>query len=115
MFAHLGGTFLNLLVPLVIYLVHKDRDPFARQHSAQALNFHLTVLLAWAPLLAVYVAGVFATALTNQPAFILVAALLVLALVLALAVTVLVLTVRATVAAYDGRAYRYPVRIDFVQ
>ena len=32
-FAQLGGTFLSFLVPLVIYLVFKDRDPFVRRHS----------------------------------------------------------------------------------
>ena len=45
--AQLGGTFLSFLVPLVIYLVFKDRDPFVRRHSAPALNFHITLAIAY--------------------------------------------------------------------
>ena len=48
--AQLGGTFLSFLVPLVIYLVFKDRDPFVRRHSATALNFHLTLAIGYADL-----------------------------------------------------------------
>src|SRR5438105_1871647 len=43
--AHLGGTFLSFLVPLVIYVVFKDRDPFVRRHSSAALNFHITLAI----------------------------------------------------------------------
>lgn len=45
-FAHVGGIVLSWLAPLVIYLVHRDRGPFVRAHSAAALNFQLTVLIA---------------------------------------------------------------------
>jgi len=47
MFAHLGGMFLSFIVPLVIYLVYKDRDPFIRRHSAQAMNFHITIFIIY--------------------------------------------------------------------
>ena len=42
-----AGTFLSFLVPLVIYLVFKDRDPFVRHHSATALNFHIILAIAY--------------------------------------------------------------------
>src|SRR6476619_3913305 len=45
-FAHLGGTFLSFIVPLVIHLVFKDRDPFVREHSSAALVFTIIASVA---------------------------------------------------------------------
>ena len=52
-FAHFGGAlgaFLGAgtagwIAPLIIYLVFKDRGPFTRQESKEALNFQLTVTI----------------------------------------------------------------------
>ena len=47
LFAHIGGLLTTFLVPLVIYLIYKDRDPFIRRHAAQALNFQIIVAIAY--------------------------------------------------------------------
>ena len=91
LFAHLGGTFLSFVVPLVIYLVYKDRDPFIRRHSAQALNFHITLFI-------VYVVS-----------FILMLVLIGFFTFFAAAICALVFTIQAAVAANDGREYTYPL------
>ena len=91
MFAHLGGTFLSFFVPLVIYLAFKDRDPFVRGHSAQALNFHITLFI-------VYVVSI--------PLIFLIVGIFTL---LAAAVSAVVFSIIAAVAANDGREYRYPL------
>ena len=44
---HLGGLFFGFLAPLIGYLVLKDRGPFVRAHTATALNFQLTLLIAY--------------------------------------------------------------------
>ncbi|MET4639912.1 DUF4870 domain-containing protein [Mycetocola sp. 2940] len=52
-FAHFGGAlgaFLGAgtagwIAPLIIYLVYKDRGPFTRQESKEALNFQLTITI----------------------------------------------------------------------
>lgn len=44
-FAHLGGV-TGFIPALVIYLVFKDRGRFARQESAEALNFQITIAAA---------------------------------------------------------------------
>ena len=96
MFAHLGGTFLSFFVPLVIYLVFKDRDPFIRGHSAQALNFHITLFIVYVvsiPLIFVIV-GIFT--------------------LLAAAFSAVVFSILAAVAANEGRDYTYPLAIRFV-
>ena len=41
MFAHLGGIIFGFIPSLIIYVIYKDRDPFIRRHSTQALNFQI--------------------------------------------------------------------------
>ncbi|WP_020098573.1 MULTISPECIES: DUF4870 domain-containing protein [unclassified Microbacterium] len=43
---HLSGIFTGWVGPLVAYLVLRDRGPFVRAHTAAALNFQLTMLIA---------------------------------------------------------------------
>lgn len=91
LFAHLGGWLLSFLVPLVIYLVYKDRDPFIRRHSAQALNFLITIYIVYVvsiPLMFVII-GFF----TFTAAFI----------------CQVVFTILAAVAANHGQEYTYPM------
>ena len=45
MFAHLGGIILTVIAPLVIYLIYRDRDPFIRRQSTQALNFQIIIAI----------------------------------------------------------------------
>ena len=47
LFAHIGGIFFSFIPSLVIYLIYKDRDPFIRRHSAQALSFQIVVTIAF--------------------------------------------------------------------
>lgn len=93
MLGHLGGTFLSFLVPLVIFVVFKDRDLFVRRHSAAALNFHITLAIAYI-VLAITVIG--------------------LLLIPFLWVASLVLTILASIAANDGRDYQYPMSLKLV-
>src|SRR3954451_22190770 len=44
---HVGCILFHWLAPLIAYLVLKDRGPFVRWHTRQALNFQLTLLLAY--------------------------------------------------------------------
>ena len=91
LFAHLGGTFLSFIVPLVIYLVYKDRDPFIRGHSAQALNFHITLFIIYVvsiPLMFIII-GFFT--------------------LLAAAICAVVFSIMAAIAANNGQEYTYPL------
>ena len=47
MLIQLGGLFFGFLAPLIGYLVLKDRGPFVRAWAATALNFQLTLLIAY--------------------------------------------------------------------
>jgi uncharacterized Tic20 family protein len=46
LFANLGGIFFSFVPSLVIYLIYRDRDPFIRRHSAQALSFQIVATIA---------------------------------------------------------------------
>ena len=93
---NLGGLFFGFLAPLIGYLVLKDRGPFVRSHSATALNFQLTLLIA-------YVVGTILTFLIIG-IFILIAAY----------VLNIVLCIVAAVKANRGEWYQYPMSIKFV-
>jgi len=91
LFAHLGGVFLSFLVPLVIYLVYKDRDPFIRRHAAQALNFQIILAIIYfvSSLLIIVIVGL----IMLPAAFI----------------ASVVFSIMAAIAANDGREYTYPL------
>lgn len=91
LFSHLGGLLLSPIVPLVIYLMYKDRDPFVRRHSAQALNFQI-----WA-----YIGYIVSFALM----FILIGFLT----FPAIAIAALVFSIMAAMAANRGEEYTYPL------
>lgn len=94
--AHLSYFVLGLIAPLVIYLVKKDSSPFVRQQAAEALNFHLTLTIAFVV------------------SAILVIVLIGLLLLVAVFLVGAVFAVLAAIAAGRGQPYRYPMTIRFV-
>jgi uncharacterized Tic20 family protein len=93
---HVLGIFFGFLPSLIGYLVLKDRGPFIRQHSATALNFQLTMLIAAiiGGILSIIIIGIF--------------------IILAVEVVIIVFSIIAAVAANKGQAYSYPMSIKFV-
>lgn len=93
---HVGGILFGFLPALIGYLVLRDRGPFIREHSATALNFQLTMLLA-------YVIGVITSVI-----------IIGLFILLAVWVAVIVFGIVAALAANRGQTYTYPLAIRFV-
>lgn len=96
--AHLGGVFVGFVVPLVVWLVFKGRGPYLEDQAKEALNFQITVAIA-------YLAGGILTVVTlglTSP---------VLALV---GLAALVLAILAAVAAGSYQWYRYPACLRLV-
>jgi uncharacterized Tic20 family protein len=96
--AHLSLFAFGLIGPLVLWLVVKDdpAKPLTRHHAAEALNFHISLL----------VYGVVS--------LVLVLVLVGLLLLLALAVVSVVLAIVAAVAASRREYYRYPLTLRLV-
>ena len=94
---HLGGIFFNFLPALIGYVLLGDRGPFVRQHTATALNFQITVAIA-------YAMGTVTTIILIG--FLIIAAAYILNIVF---------SILAAVAANKGEAYEYPLAIKFVR
>ena len=100
-FAHLGFLagliipFGNVVAPLVIWLVYKDRSSYVEYHSKEALNFQLTVTIAMVAsgILVLLLIGIF--------------------LLIGVLLLALVLSIVAAVKANNGEYYEYPFTIRF--
>ncbi len=126
--AHLSALLLALVTSWLagaagvvgagaVYLLKRDASPFVADHAREALNFNLSMLLyALAAVVAAFVL-VGATVLTLGIGLILTApAGIVLLLVAAvIAVTWLVCSLVATVKAWNGEPYRYPLTLRLVR
>ncbi|MDI2097930.1 DUF4870 domain-containing protein [Ruicaihuangia caeni] len=96
---HLGGIFFGFVPALIGYLVLRDRGPFVREHTRQALNFQIS--------LAIYAAGLFVLTLITLG----IGGLL----FIPFGIAALVLMVIAAVAANKGEWYKYPLTIEFIK
>lgn len=94
---NIGGVLFNFLPALIGYLVLKDRGPFIRAHSATALNFQLTILIASVIGWVLIVVGI---------------GVIILIAVWALNI---VFSIIAAVKANKGEWYTYPLAIPFVK
>jgi uncharacterized Tic20 family protein len=99
MLSHLLGIFTSVLAPLIIWLLKKDEKPFVDDQGKEALNFQLTVLIA-------YVASMLLTCVTLGFGGL---------LFIPLFVIVIIFGIMGAVAANKGEAYRYPVNIRMIK
>ncbi|HLU12591.1 MAG TPA: DUF4870 domain-containing protein [Arenimonas sp.] len=98
MITHISGIFLGFIVPLIIWLMNKDKSDkgFLTNQSKEALNFQITVLLAW------IVAMVLSFLLIG---FLLYPVIL---------IGNIVFCILAGIKANNGEDYRYPVSIRLI-
>jgi uncharacterized protein len=94
--AQVLGIFTGFLGPLVIYLVARPDQPFAKHHAAEALNFQITVTIA------LFVSAILMLVLIG------------LILLPVVVIGAFVLEIIAAVAASRGEWYRYPVNLRLV-
>ena len=91
--AFLGFVFPfgSVVGPLILWQMKKEVDPFIDDQGKEALNFQITVAIAWIAciVLAFAVIGFF--------------------LMVALAIATVVLTIIGSIKANKGIAYRYPL------
>ncbi|MEC7906724.1 MAG: DUF4870 domain-containing protein [Verrucomicrobiota bacterium] len=97
--AYILGIFTSFIVPLIIWLVKKDDDGFIADQAKEALNFHITVIIAYFAITVIAV-------VTMGIGFVLYPVL---------GIGVLVLGIIAGLKANDGIAYRYPCTIRLIK
>lgn len=97
MLSHLLSIFVGFWAPLIIWLVKKEEMPFVDDQAKEALNFQITMMLAFivAGILIVVVIGIL--------------------LVLGLFVANLVFCIIAAMKANDGERYRYPFALRLIK
>jgi len=126
--AHLSALLLALatswaagvagvVAALVVWLLKKDDSPFIAEHAREALNFNLSMLLYACAAGALAITLVGATVLTLGIGLILTlpAGILLVLACGAIAVLWLVCSVIATVKAWNGEHYRYPLSLRLVR
>jgi uncharacterized Tic20 family protein len=104
---HVGGIIIGFISPLIGYLVLKDRSAFAREHTATALNFQITLAIAH---VANFILGLILGIITFG-----IWTLVQILITIALYVVNIVFSILAAMAANKGQPYRYPLAINFVK
>ncbi len=97
MLCHLLAIFTGFLGPLVIWLIKKDEMPFVNDQGKEALNFQITMFLAF------------------MVSFILIFVIIGLLLLPLLMVANLVLSIIAAMKANEGVHYRYPFALRLIK
>ena len=104
MFCHLGGLvghalvgFGHVVVPLVLWLIKRDQMPFVNQEGKEAVNFQIsiTIYALAGGGLAFFCVGFFVLA--------------------AVFIFDIIMVIQASIAASNGKAFRYPLCIRFIQ
>jgi uncharacterized protein len=104
---HVGGILIGFISPLIGYLVLKDRSAFAREHTATALNFQITLAIAH---VANFVLGLILGIITFG-----IWTIVQILITIGLYVVNIVFSIIAAMAANKGEPYRYPLAITFVK
>ena len=95
--AHIGPIILSFIAPLVIWLVYRERGRYVEDQSKEALNFQITLAIAYV--------------VSSILIFVIIGLVM-----LAVAwIGSLVLMIMAAIAANKGEAYRYPLNIRFIK
>jgi len=95
--AHAGGIFFGFLPALIIWLMKKDENSYLTQQAKEALNFQITIGIAF------FICFILV--------FVLIGALLILLVWLA----DIVFSVFAAIKAHNGESYRYPIAIRLIR
>lgn len=96
---HLSGIIASILVPLIVWLIHKDKadKAFLNDQAKEALNFQITIVIAW--LIAIVLSAVLVGFLLYPVIWI----------------VNLIFCILAGVKANEGVAYRYPFALRLIK
>ncbi|MFK5921733.1 MAG: DUF4870 domain-containing protein [Verrucomicrobiota bacterium] len=106
MLAHLLGAFTSFVGPLAIWLIKKEDSPFVDDQGKEALNFQITVILA-------YIALVILSIPLGYIPF--VGPCVVMILWPAIGIADLIFAILACLKANEGELYRYPVSLRLIK
>jgi len=105
-FSHLGNI-LSFLIPLILWLIFKDRGAKSNIEGKEALNFGITAAIAN---IAVFIVNAILTAVTFG-----IWGLIGWILHLAVWVFVIVFSIQGFIKVNNGGSYRYPINIRMIK
>ena len=105
MLAHLLGLFIGVLGPLIIYMTKKDESAFVEDQGKEAINFHITLIIAYLAASAIWT--VFAVITCGFGGLI--------PIPLAVWIWQIVLGIIASTKASKGEYYRYPATLRLIK
>jgi uncharacterized Tic20 family protein len=93
---HLGGAVFSFIPALIVWLLKKDESAYIGEQAREALNFQVTVVIAYiiSSILTVILIGLF--------------------LMVAVWIANIVLSILAAVAASKGESYKYPFALRLI-
>ena len=97
MLTHLSPLVgLGIVAPLVVYLLKRDESPFVADQAKEALNFHITVMIAL--ICSVILMVVMIGAVT----------------MIVVGISATILSIVSAIRANDGQVYRYPYTLRLI-
>jgi len=93
---HITGIFFSIFPGLIVWLLKKDESPYISEQAREALNFQITLLIAY------LIAGVLVFVLIGFLLFFLVW------------LANILFSIMAAVAASKGENYRYPLSLRLI-
>lgn len=92
------GSFLSFIGPLAIYLMKKDESAFVSDQAKEALNFHITVGIAYVIIVVLAILLVWTIIIP----------FLMILVGIGVAIGALILAIIAAIKSSNGELYRYP-------
>jgi len=116
LFAHLGLIVGVFIVPLIIFLVTRQKSPYVARHAKAALNYSITYLMVvfgWYAVAALIGFIVYAVGQNGIAGFVTGYILAILG-ALAAGISTIVFAIMGAVAAGTAKPFRYPICITFI-
>ncbi|MHB0940046.1 MAG: DUF4870 domain-containing protein [Armatimonadota bacterium] len=101
----LGIPFGNIVGPLIVWMIYKDRYPFVDDQGRESLNFQISITIYFFALSVFTAISALLTIGLSLIVFI--------PVLLVVGLGQLILTIMAAVSANNGTPYRYPLTIRF--
>ena len=98
-----AGSAGGFLGPLIVWVIKKDTMPFVDRQAKEALNFSITICIAFAVLWTFTIMTFFIGGIIALP------------LMLVVGLYALIYTIIASMKAYEGVAYRYPLALRLIK
>jgi uncharacterized Tic20 family protein len=121
MFAHLASfasmifPFGNIIGPLIIWSLKKDRSDFVDAHGKESINFEITYTIVAFTLLAVTVYSAVDSGIKDDPIALIMSIIGFILAMMGYWVFSVIAVIVGAVKASKGEYFRYPLRIRFIK